>query len=304
MFRRLLFVLTLTLLFAWTFALPACANAPLRLNCGSGITAGSFSPDNYYSSFAPASTTASIDIKGVPGAAPSLVYQTQNSAAATLTYTLPGFTPSTVYVVRLHFAEIVLNASGQRKMNVSINGATVLTNFDIFATAGAKNRAVIQAFNATADSAGKITIAFAAQTGSACVSGIEVVLPALLPNDNPPPGWAGGVTPMSGGGSGGMGPTSADGVNLASGVYENNPGADLDAYNPVGPSPVFARMYRSKNAAVGYASPAWRRDGRTTTTSRCWRNSAKQGLCCLVTPAARPSNGLSAGGARSAAAWP
>ena len=157
--------------------------------------------------------------------------------------------------MRLHFAELVYNASNARQMNVSINGVNVLTNFDIYATVGAKNRACVQNFATVADTTGKITIVFTAVTSLCCINGIEVLMPPILPGDVPLPGWAEGVTPMDGGGAGGSGPSSADGVNLASGVYENNPGVEIGARNPVGPSPVFARSYRSKNAAIGYNSP-------------------------------------------------
>ena len=51
------------------------------------------------------------------------------------------------------------------------------------------------------------------------------------------------------------GPSSGDGVVLGSGVYENDPGPDAVARNPVGPSPVFSRAYRTWNAYNGYASP-------------------------------------------------
>ena len=53
-----------------------------------------------------------------------------------------------MYTVRLHFAEIYWTAAGQRRFNVAINGTQVLTNFDIFATAGA-NKALVRDFSAT-----------------------------------------------------------------------------------------------------------------------------------------------------------
>jgi len=43
---------------------------------------------------------------------------------------------------------------------VAINGTTVLTNFDIYATAGANYTAVVENFTATANSSGDIVIAF------------------------------------------------------------------------------------------------------------------------------------------------
>jgi hypothetical protein len=75
-----------------------------------------------------------------------------------MTYTLGGLTAGRSYTVQLHFAEITWNAAGQRRFNVSINGARVLADFDVFATAGAKNRASEQNFGAQADASGKITV--------------------------------------------------------------------------------------------------------------------------------------------------
>src|SRR6185437_11990698 len=51
----------------------------------------------------------------------------------------------------------------------------VLTNFDIFATAGAEYKAVVQQFSATASSGGSITIQFTTVKDNAQVNGIEVL---------------------------------------------------------------------------------------------------------------------------------
>ncbi len=77
---------------------------------------------------------------------------------------------------------------------------------------------------------------------------------SALPNYHPLPAWAQGVTPTDSGGVG-AGPSSADLVYLASGLYENHPGADIGARNPVGSSPIFARTYSVVNAYQGYGSP-------------------------------------------------
>jgi YD repeat-containing protein len=77
---------------------------------------------------------------------------------------------------------------------------------------------------------------------------------AALP-DTPPPVWAEEVVPTDTVSAGGFGPSSADHVNLASGVFEHRPPADIVVYNPVGPSVSFSRTYRSKLAEQGYSSP-------------------------------------------------
>ena len=71
--------------------------------------------------------------------------------------------------------------------------------------------------------------------------------------DVPAPAWALATIATDTIGTGG--PSSGDGVKLASGVYENDPGPDAVVRNPVGPTPVFSRAYRTWNAYNGYASP-------------------------------------------------
>jgi hypothetical protein len=87
---------------------------------------------------------------------------------------MSDLTPGATYTVRLHFAEIYWSSAGQRVFNVKINGTQVLTNFDIIAAAGAKNRAVVRQFTATADSSGKIVLEFDSVVNYAKVSGIEI----------------------------------------------------------------------------------------------------------------------------------
>ncbi|GIV15904.1 MAG: hypothetical protein KatS3mg022_1339 [Armatimonadota bacterium] len=77
---------------------------------------------------------------------------------------------------------------------------------------------------------------------------------AALP-DTPPPAWAEEVVPTDTVSAAGFGPSSADHVNLASGVFEHRPPADIVVYNPLGPSVSFSRTYRSKLAEQGYSSP-------------------------------------------------
>ncbi len=50
------------------------------------------------------------------------------------------------------------SAAGMREFNVLINGTQVLTNFDVFATAGGKDIAIVKSYTATASSSGTITV--------------------------------------------------------------------------------------------------------------------------------------------------
>jgi hypothetical protein len=65
-------------------------------------------------------------------------------------------------------------AAGQRTFNVSINGTQVLTAFDIWATAGAVNKAVAQQFTANANASGQYVIQFTTVVDNSLVSGIEI----------------------------------------------------------------------------------------------------------------------------------
>ena len=64
------------------------------------------------------------------------------------------------YNVRLDFAEISFNGPGQREFDVTINGIQVLTDFDIFATAGGWDVATAKNFTAIASTSGQILIQF------------------------------------------------------------------------------------------------------------------------------------------------
>ena len=113
-----------------------------------------------------------IDLSGVTNPAPMAVYQTARTG--NFSYTIPGFTASSSHTVRLHFAETFFSSAGSRTFNVSINGTQVLTNFDIFATAGAKNKALIEQFTVNANSSGQYVVQFTSVVNQSLLSGIEV----------------------------------------------------------------------------------------------------------------------------------
>ena len=99
-----------------------------------------------------------IDLSGVTNPAPMAVYQTARTG--NFSYTISGFAAGSSHTLRLHFAETFFSAAGSRTFNVSINGTQVLTKFDIFAAAGAKNKAVIKQVTAVASSTGNYVIVF------------------------------------------------------------------------------------------------------------------------------------------------
>src|SRR6202034_763162 len=137
-----------------------------------GPAAAPFVADEDYTGGATADTTNAITTTGVTNPAPQSVYQ--HNRYGNFTYTIPGLTAGASYTVRLDFAEEYWTAAGDRTFNVLINGTQVLTDFDIFATAGGEYKAVAESFTATASSAGAVTIQFVTVKDNAQVNGIEV----------------------------------------------------------------------------------------------------------------------------------
>jgi Malectin domain/Putative Ig domain len=149
----------------------AASSGGVDISAG-GPAAAPFVADEDFTGGATAATTHAITTTGLANAAPQSVYQ--HNRYGNFTYTIPGLTAGASYTVRLHFAEEYWTTAGSRIFNVVINGTQVLTNFDIFATAGGEYIAVIEPFTATASSTGTITIQFVTVKDNAQVNGIEV----------------------------------------------------------------------------------------------------------------------------------
>jgi endo-1,4-beta-xylanase len=131
----------------------------VSLNAG-GAASGSFAADGSFSGGSTFSTTNAIDTSQVSGTVPpQSVFQTERFGE--FTYTIGGFTAGRAASVTLFFEESFWTAAGQRRFNVVINGATVLNQFDIFATAGGANRAIARTFNTTANGSGQVVVQFA-----------------------------------------------------------------------------------------------------------------------------------------------
>lgn len=137
-----------------------------------GPELGSFLADQDFSGGGSTNHANTIDLSGVANPAPMALYQTARSG--NFSYIIPHFAPGSTHTVRLHFADTYWSKPGARVFNVSINGTQVLTNFDIFATAGAKNKAVIEEFTQNASSTGQFVITFTSVADHALVSGIEI----------------------------------------------------------------------------------------------------------------------------------
>src|ERR1700722_13353987 len=174
--RRVLMLAVAPLLLAALVVLPGTAPAAVAANAGVDISAGGpaaapFVADEDFTGGATPPTPA-ITTTGVTSPAPQSVWQ--HNRYGNFTYTIPGLTAGASYSVRLDFAEEYWTTAGSRTFNVLINGTQVLTNFDIFATAGGEFKAVAESFTATASSAGAVTIQFVTVKDNAQVNGIEI----------------------------------------------------------------------------------------------------------------------------------
>jgi hypothetical protein len=148
---------------------PAITN--IAINSG-GPAVSPFLADEDFNGGSTINHANTIDLSGATNPAPMAVYQT--ARVGNFAYTIPGFAPGSTQTVRLHFAETFFGTAGSRTFNVSINGVLVLTNFDIFAAAGAKNKAVIEEFSEPANSSGQYAITVASVVNQSLVSGIEI----------------------------------------------------------------------------------------------------------------------------------
>lgn len=165
------------------------------INSG-GDTQGSYLADTDFTGGTQYSSSNPVDTSAVTNPAPNAVYQTVRYG--NFTYTIPNLTPGGTYTIRLHFNELYWGTSlagnnggvGSRVFNVSINGSQVLSNFDIYQTAGGANKAITEQFPATPDANGNVTIDFTTVADNAMVNGIEVysgILPSPTPTPTPTP---------------------------------------------------------------------------------------------------------------------
>jgi outer membrane protein assembly factor BamB len=153
---------------------------------GGGPAVSPFLADVDFSGGSTITHANTIDLSGVTNPAPAAVYQT--ARVGNFTYTIPGFAPGSNQIVRLHFAETFFTAAGLRTFNVSINGAQVLSNFDIFAAAGAQNKAIIEQFTEAANASGQYVIQFTSVINQSLESGIEITSGAACTAPTTPSG--------------------------------------------------------------------------------------------------------------------
>jgi beta-glucanase (GH16 family) len=143
-----------------------------QINCG-GSAASPYVADYGYSGGSTASYTAAVNTSlcstPVP---PQAVFQTERYG--NFTYTIGGFTAGSQHNVKLYFCENYWSAIGARKMNVIVNGVTKISNFDVYATTGAKNKASQQNFLVNANGSGQYVIQLVSVVDNALIDGIWI----------------------------------------------------------------------------------------------------------------------------------
>jgi len=147
-------------------------STPKMINSG-GAASGSWVADVNFTGGTATTTTTAVNTSLLTGTIPPQAVLLSNRFG-TSTYTVPGFTAGSSHTVTLYFSEGYWTAAGKRTFNVVINSTTVLTNFDIFATAGAQNKAVQRSFTATANASGQIVINFNTVIDNAQINGISI----------------------------------------------------------------------------------------------------------------------------------
>jgi glucuronoarabinoxylan endo-1,4-beta-xylanase len=173
---------------------PTPFSGSIAIAAGRTSSLGSFVADQYYSGGSTYSNSNTVDVSQITvDTPPAELFNNERYGA--MSYTIPGFTAGNSYTVTLYFAETYLSSSGSRRFNVSINGATVLSNFDIYASAGGQNKAIARSFTATANSSGQIVIQFTSVTENPKINGISIKPGTAQPTPTNTPTPTQGATP-------------------------------------------------------------------------------------------------------------
>lgn len=179
-----------TVMMAGGFATTSAANVLYRVNAaGSALSAldggRSWESDNSWfstgyhnsgSSTASYFTSVPVD-STVPTTTPSSVFMSERYDTGRagdngeMKWSFP-VTAGTPIAVRLYFAERYWSSPGQRQFDVAIDGATVLSSFDIVAATG-RNRGTMREFQVISD--GTVNIDFGHVVDNPLVDAVEIV---------------------------------------------------------------------------------------------------------------------------------
>jgi hypothetical protein len=157
------------------FVLPVqtAGTTQVRINCGgaryvSPTTGNVFAADSYFQG----GLVTSYSSRDILNTTDDALYLRMRYGT-NFGYTIPAENGS--YTLRLHFAECYYSAAGQRRFNVTVNGVAVLTNYDIFAAAGGRNRAVTVSIPvAVTNGSVSIRLSTSISGRNALIAGIEL----------------------------------------------------------------------------------------------------------------------------------
>jgi hypothetical protein len=148
-----------------------------HLNCG-GPDTGKFINDDSYGRGPTEQIKDKIDTSD-PLSAPEAIYQSCRYRKASYILAMKPLPPGKTYTVRLHFAELVFDQPDKRKIDVNINGKTLLKDFDIVQAAGAPRKAVVKDITGIVpDDEGNIDVDPRPAAGSKvlpAINGIEIL---------------------------------------------------------------------------------------------------------------------------------
>ncbi len=165
-------------------------NTEVRINCGGPDYTDTqgylFIADTYYDTsvyMGTFSTTNNITNTSNP-----TLYQTERFAYNdNFHYEIP--LPNDVYTVRLHFAELYYDVANGRLFDITLEGSSVLSNYDIWTESGGKYVAIIENFSLP------VTDGFLNIDGNSILNGtklsaIEVLGSGVVTTNNTPPTFA------------------------------------------------------------------------------------------------------------------
>ncbi len=205
------------------------------INTGGGqytdIAGQIWSADQYFTG----STNTYSTTQAIAGTPNSGLYQNERYGQ-NFSYNIP--VSNGTYLVNLNFAELYVNAAGQRVFNVNVEGQSVLQNFDIWSQAGGQNKALTKSAQVTVTD-GVLNINFAASVDNAEITSIELLkvanvttsagtlafsAPTYIVNENGTPVSAVTIT-RTGSSSGAVSVTltPSNGTAIAPSDYNNTP---------------------------------------------------------------------------------
>ena len=123
---------------------------------------------------------AKVDLRGLGDqAAPLAAYQAPRSGEFSYSIPVAPLGPSESYTIRLHFADLTSTEAGARVFNVDVNGSPKLVDFDIFAEAQARAKAIVKEIKGVRpDDRGNIVIALRrGSVGFPMISAVQIFKP-------------------------------------------------------------------------------------------------------------------------------